>query len=154
MTPQEVVGHKDFTSIIKWTISKKGLKFKEEFEDVVQNIALRILKYGIGINLSFSTIITKHTIWHFMEGKKQKRTINCQEIIDQKGSVNTNLKRIEDSDEVEEIYDILTDRQKEILKILMSGKNQIEIGKELGCAKQNINCVINSARKKIHATIH
>jgi RNA polymerase sigma factor (sigma-70 family) len=154
MTPQEVVGHPDFTNLIKWTIKKKGLKFSGEFEDIVQNIAFRILQYGIGSNLSFSTIIINHTIWHFIENKNQKRRINCQEIIDQKICADNNLKQIDDFDEVQEIFNIVTDRQKEVLKMIMSGKNQIEIGKDLGCAKQNINCVINSARKKIHATIH
>lgn len=156
MNAQEIVNHPDFTNLIKFAIKKKCLKFKESTEEVIQNVILNILRSYKKTNLSFSTVIVQHTIWHHRETKRQrKKEIDCQELSDINNTyTDRRFDIVNDFDELEEILDIVTDRQKQVLKLLASGKSQKEAAEELGCVKQNINCIMNQAKRKIYAALY
>lgn len=149
MTPQEVVGHPDFTNIVKFAISKYKLNFKESFDDSAQNIALNILRYGTGDNLSLCTVIIKQTIWEMRRQKSDKIRINCQFLVDQKSIENNNINHVDNVDQMEEILAVITEKQKEVLQLMLDGKTQEEIAQKFACTKQNVSLFINSARKKI-----
>lgn len=154
MTPQSVVADPDFPSFVRHAISIKKLKFTEEFDEVVQGVALRILKFGVGNNIKFPTLIIQNTIWHSRDCKlKRDKRIKCKQLIDQKSNNNKDLDHVDNRDEAEKLFKEFNSQQKQILKMLMCGKKQAEIAKELNYTHQNVSHVIMKLRKK-YATIH
>ncbi len=159
MTPEEVITHKDFERIAKSALSRRSKPADIEEEDLIQEIRLRILKYGCGDDLKLTTIIYNHAKWcinDILKGKKRHKFLSSNSMeffVVDKNSRNLE-KELTDKEECDELYSNLTNRQIQVLNFVKQGYTPIEIVEKLGSTKQNISGIINSAREKIHATYY
>lgn len=48
---------------------------------------------------------------------------------------------------VDEYLESLTDKQRQVVNLLLEGKNQVEIGKELGISQQHVSRIVKSLQK-------
>lgn len=149
MTPSEVITNPGFKKIVAHAVKKKGLPYLDDeyLDDVVQDTALRILRYGTGKATGLATIVINHTTWALADRLKSKKSHKYTPLIQDFEEESNFQSSIDHKDQCEEIYDMITPSQKQVVDLILSGLTPTEASKTLGCRKQNVFCLLNTIKK-------
>jgi len=157
LTVDEIFGKDDFKSIVNFAIKKyKLINYShDDYDDFFQELYLFMRKYPKPENIKVTTYIIRACKWTssaIKRSKMQKNFNNPVEIHENMIYHNhQGYYEVDQHDHEHHILSSLTDRQKDILSRKLQGKTNSQIVSEVGCSKQNVNCVVGAALKNILA---
>jgi hypothetical protein len=81
----------------------------DNFEDFLQEVRIRIFKYGLPKYAKEMTAVARHVVWAHKSYKSKKRKLTEHQLPDTMGlsQEDSNLKRVDLNDEIENIVDLM-----------------------------------------------
>jgi hypothetical protein len=149
MTPNDVVSHKDFSNLVRFAWRKYKIADKHpqlEYDDFLQNVAWHILKYGIEPTNQISTNVIQHCLWSL----KKKRPVKRKAYYVPLSYKDRHQQDLENSDYLQVMLPKLTKKQKVVVNLLNEGYTQAQISDQLRCSRQNVECLLRSAAKRLN----
>lgn len=159
MTANEIVSSPDFMTIVKYAILKGYVRRKlEDLDDFAQDVAMHILKYPPKKEYSISGVIMRTCKWVQQEETKKRKQEKFEKTIltfdlPDKAYSHTDFDHIDNSDDVDELMESLTDKQKHVIGQLRTGKSQEDIAKDLKITPQAVSCLYRKAIENMRACI-
>lgn len=153
ITADQIVTNNSFERLLGYAIKRFKLKI-DDYDDFKQEVYLYMRKYPKPDDLSLTTYLVNIAKWTNSEikkkNKKRRKMTSDVEVNERHMPYTDNSYDLVDQNEHEEsILSLLTDRQREIIKMKLDGMTNSDIVREVGCSRQNVSCVVATASRTI-----